>query len=343
MATVLSETRFLNDALALLPPLKTPANWLQHLVQQGFGELPLPGGGRTIERWQALAAVSAYDLSLGKLYEGHTDALAIIAELSQGAPRPSGTWGIWAAEEPSGRALIQSSEDGRLLLRGTKSWCSGADMLDHGLLTAWFPAGLKPQLVTCDMHQAGITVDHTHWHAVGMAQSSSVDVRFADVVVEPLGGVGQYLTRPGFWQGGAGIAACWYGGAQSLGQALRRALSQAPVPWRTPFRWAALGKIDNSLRSTASVLREAATWIDAHPREDANSIALHARLTAEACAALTLNEAGRALGASAFCRDPHFARMAADLPVYVRQSHGEKDFAALGESAVQCNSSRWLL
>ena len=63
----------------------------------------------------------------------------------------------------------------------------------------------------------------------------------------------------------------------------------------------------------------------------ASEVALRVRLTAELCAKVLLDEAGRALGAAAYCRDPHFARMAADLPVFVRQSHAERDFAALGE------------
>lgn len=40
----------------------------------------LPGGGATLARGQVLAAVDADDLALAKLYEGHTDALAILAE-----------------------------------------------------------------------------------------------------------------------------------------------------------------------------------------------------------------------------------------------------------------------
>jgi hypothetical protein len=41
----------------------------------------LPGNGATLQRWQCTALVAGYDLALLKLYEGHTDALAILAEL----------------------------------------------------------------------------------------------------------------------------------------------------------------------------------------------------------------------------------------------------------------------
>lgn len=53
---------------------------LRELIRHGEADLPLPGRGRTLERWSALAAVAAEDLSLAKLFEGHTDAIAILAE-----------------------------------------------------------------------------------------------------------------------------------------------------------------------------------------------------------------------------------------------------------------------
>ena len=321
-----------------------PADALLRLIKRGFDRLPLPGSGATLQRWQALAAVASHDLSIAKLYEGHTDALAIMAEL--GAPHESThstTWGTWAAEVPQGRALIEPLGQGHVRVRGTKCWCSGAADLDHGLLTAWFPDGRGPQLVRVAMRQTGVTIDSTAWRAVGMADSRSVDVVFAGAVGEPIGAVGEYLSRPGFWQGGAGIAACWFGGASALGAALHRSVLRLPATERTGFRLAALGKIDMTLRSTAALLREAATWIDAHPLADASAIALRVRLAAERCALQVLDEVGRSLGAGAFCRDARFARMAADLPVFVRQSHAERDFAALGERAAMSEETAWTL
>jgi hypothetical protein len=52
---------------------------LRELVSVGLDKLPMPGDGHTLERWRTLAAVAACDLGLAKLYEGHTDALAILA------------------------------------------------------------------------------------------------------------------------------------------------------------------------------------------------------------------------------------------------------------------------
>ena len=35
-------------ALLDLDPCETPGDWLRALVQRGFGQLPLPGTGRTL-------------------------------------------------------------------------------------------------------------------------------------------------------------------------------------------------------------------------------------------------------------------------------------------------------
>ncbi len=73
--------------------------------------MPLPGCGHTEQRWSVLASVADEDLALVKLFEGHTDALAILAEI--GGPHVAGKegkavqpakapaiWSVWAAEPP---------------------------------------------------------------------------------------------------------------------------------------------------------------------------------------------------------------------------------------------------
>ena len=304
--------------------------------QGNLGDLPFPGSGSTLHRWQALAAVAHFDLALAKLYEGHTDALAIMAELGEPiASRGEGSWGVWASEAPGGKTFFEAISSDEVRLYGTKFWCSGAATADNALLTAWAADGSGPQLFRLALDQPGIHVDANAWKAVGMVGSASLDVAFDGARAHRVGKPGDYLSRPGFWQGGAGVAACWYGGARGIAQTLHNAVIAAPPTGRTPFRLAALGKIDLALHSTVCVLREAAAWIDAQPKADASQVALTCRLAAEQCARQVLDEAGCALGAGAFCRDAKFARAAADLPVFIRQSHAEHDFAALGERTAE--------
>jgi hypothetical protein len=322
----------LQAALGELNRAETPGHWLNELVRQGLDQLPLPGSGATLQRWRALCAVAEHDLSLAKLFEGHTDALAVMAEVApSAAPVAGATLGMWAAESPDGRAIVNAIGPDGLRLSGAKSWCSGATHVSHGLLTAWFADGRGPLLVRVRMDQPGVRASAAGWHAVGMAASASVDIAFDNAIGERVGGEGDYLRRPGFWHGGAGIAACWHGGAMALAAALQRTLERAPANQHNAFRLAALGKVGVALQSTAALLRETARWIDDHPTEDASAMALRVRLAAEGSAKLVLDETGRTLGATPFCRDARFAQMVADLPVFLRQSHAERDFAALGE------------
>ena len=190
--------------------------------------------------------------------------------------------------------IIQPSAGGAVKLDGTKCWCSGAQTVSHGLLTAWYADGRRPQLVRVAMHQPSVTVSSEAWTAVGMAASASVDLTFTQADAHLVGNVGDYLSRPGFWQGGAGVAAYWYGGARGIGAALNDAMRMMPSEVRGAFRLAAMGKIDVALQITAAVLRHAARWIDDNAMADASEVALRARLAAEGCAKQVLDEVGRA-------------------------------------------------
>ena len=73
------------------------------------------------------------------------------------------------------------------------------------------------------------------------------------------------------------------------------------------------------------------------------ALALSVRLSVEASAALVLAQAGRALGPGPMCKDPRMARLFADLPVFIRQSHAERDQAALGRLVADTREAPWTL
>ena len=309
----------------------TAADILTTLVSHQLDDLPMPGSGATLDRWRVLATVAEFDLSLAKLYEGHTDALAILKELQDTQPMKPGTWGVWAAEMPNARVHIERAGLDTVRLSGIKSWCSGAATADHALLTAWDAAENEPQLIALSLRQRAVVVDPSVWKAVGMAGSASLEVRLEDAIGHRVGPVGAYLQRPGFWQGGAGVAACWWGGAKGIAQTFKNSLAVPSTSVSSAFKLTALGKVALALAETAGVLRESAAWIDAHPQADASRTALVARLSAEQCAKRVLDEVGKAMGPTPFCRDLQIAQAASDLPVFIRQSHAERDFLALGE------------
>jgi len=315
---------------------------LRDLARDGLADLPSPGAGATLQRWRALATVAAHDLALVKLYEGHVDALAILAEAGEPAPSGDTTWGMWAAESPGARVVLVPGIEGDCTLSGTKAWCSGARHLDNALLTAWRADGAGPFLARVNLAQPGVSLQGANWQAVGMRASDSVDVHFDGVPARLVGGERFYLARSGFWQGGIGIAACWHGGACAISHALLRSAASVgdKAGWH---RLMALGALDHVLSANAALLREAAHWVDSHPRIDAQAWALRTRAAADAACEQVLQRAARALGATPLCRDAAFARMASDLPVFVRQCHGDRDLAALGERVLAGEETSWTL
>jgi alkylation response protein AidB-like acyl-CoA dehydrogenase len=297
---------------------------LCELIDNGCDRLPQPGQGETMQRWQALAAVAAEDVALVKLFEGHTDALAIMAELDAPATGDGRIWATWAAEPPFARLELRHTVHG-VELSGRKAWCSGADIATHAVVTAW-DAENRQCLAAVALDQPGVRVTTDGWHAVGMGRATSGDVLFDSARASLVGAPGDYIGRPGFWHGACGIAACWYGGAVPLVEAVAELVGRRSDPHAA----AHLGALDVAMSSVRALLIETATWIDEHPLHSAQQQALTVRGAAEYAASDVLSRAGRTLGAGPLCRDSAVANRVADLPVFIRQSHAERDLAELG-------------
>ena len=295
-----------------------------YAVKSGRLNLPLPGGGRTRERWAVLAELAEDDLCLARLAEGHADALAILAELGAAPPPAGSRWGVWAAQPP-GPGLVASRAGGGWRLDGVKRYCSGAHSCTDALVTAAAPDGSRLFAV-----RAGdLSPVPGSWPAVGMAASDTLDVRFTGIAAAPVGAPGSYTGRSGFAHGGAGVAACWYGGARGIGKTLLAAAAGRDLG---PHGLAHLGAIDIALRTAKTVLEAAAGEIDADPGDQNRGWprALRVRALIEATATEVMQRAGRALGAGPLCHDEAHARRVADLTVYLRQHHAERDLAELG-------------
>ncbi|MDR6730739.1 acyl-CoA dehydrogenase family protein [Delftia lacustris] len=310
----------------------SPADQLALLVAQGADRLPLPGHGHTLQRWRALVEVAAHSLSLAKLYEGHTDALAILSELQADLATEGLRWAVWCAEPPGERvqatptAPHAAAHAGMAVqLSGHKPWCSGARAVDRALVSGWLADGRRC-LIAVTMDQPGIRRDDSHWQAVGMAASASADVHFDGATGVLVGEPGQYLSRPGFHHGGAGVAACWHGAAARIASHLQQAVGQR----EDPHRQAHLGALDVALAGAAGLLRDAAARIDATPSDPCLLAVSRARLAVEAAAEEVLRRVPRAIGPGPLCKNRGLAQLMADLPVFIRQSHAERDQAALG-------------
>jgi alkylation response protein AidB-like acyl-CoA dehydrogenase len=308
-------------------------------------DLPLPGRGETRRRLRGLAELGRADLVHARLGEGHADAVAILTELGshpgvRQLPGPDpvpplpegGRWGVWAAAPSTVRAT--ATEDG-WRLDGDRPWCSGAGWCTDALVTAVADDGVRLFAVR-NQAPCATPLDGT-WPAVGMAGSDSRTVRFTAAPAEPVGGPGDYVNRPGFWHGGIGVAACWFGGALGVAGTLYAAARTGELK---PHALAHLGAVDVALGAAGAVLEAAAVAIDDDPRGDAHALALRVRATVEAAATEVVDRVGRALGAGPLCRDEQHARRVADLTVYLRQSHAEADLEQLGALAA-AEGPRW--
>jgi hypothetical protein len=305
-------------------------------VESGRLDLPQPGGGRTGERWAVLADLATEDLSLARLAEGHADALAILAELGAGRPAVGRRWGVWAAQPPGPGLAASQADDGSWRLDGLKRYCSGARCCTDALVTATAPDGNRLFAVST----RDLAVVPGSWPATGMAGSDTLDVKFTGIAAEPVGDPGRYLDRPGFTHGGAGVAACWYGGARAVGQVLLAAAARRDVG---PHALAHLGAVDVALTTARTALDAAAAEIDADPddlKDGGGLRTMRVRALVEATATEVMNRVGRALGAGPLGHDEAHSRRVADLTVYLRQHHAERDLAEIG-TQVAAHGTTW--
>ena len=292
---------------------------------------PLPASGATAERWDLLAALAVRDLTIARVVEAHLDAVAILAEARTASqtdvgPGPGSTWGVFAAEAPD--AVLTATADGAgWRLNGRKPWCSLAGRLTHALVTAHVDDGRG--LFAISLRQQGVTVVDGVWQARGLVEVPSGPVDLDDVPAQAVGEPGWYLRRPGFAHGGIGVAACWYGGAVAVASLLRVAAGR-----REPDQLALwhLGENDLDLTTAATMLEAAAAQVDAGAATGAAGevLALRTRSVVAAAAERVIARVGHALGPAPLALDAEHAARVADLTLYLRQHHAERDVAALG-------------
>lgn len=297
----------------------------------GALDLPLPGGGETAQRWIRLAALAEADVVGGRLAEAHADAVAILAELDGPAPTSGQFWGVWAAEAREA-VLSARDEGGRVVLDGTKVWCSGAGLCSHALVTAQLPSGERG-LFAVALDGRGVRPLPSSWRNAGMAESDTRSVQFTATPAVAVGPPGEYLTRPGFWHGAAGVAACWLGGARAVATPLYARASEGKADAHT---LAHLGAVDAALAAAEATLMSVAHEVDGDPlnrKGRAELVARRARAVVETAVDESINRTARALGPAPLALDGTHAQRVADLSIYVRQSHAERDLERLGQLA----------
>lgn len=305
------------------------------LARDHGAQLPRPGGGATALLWSALASVAAQDLTVARVLEPHLDAHAI---LEQAGEEPGdGTWGVFAAEGP-GEPLRATPTGSSYVLDGRKHWCSLGGVLDHALISA--RVGEERQLFAVDLDHPGVTAVPGTWVARGLTAVDSGPLDLTGVDARPVGAPGWYLDRPGFAWGAIGVAAVWFGGA--VGVARRLAAASAS---REPDQVALmhLGAVDTRLHAARSVLARAAAALDAGDLAGATGwrAALRVREVVATTCEEVLSRTAHGLGPGPLATEEEHARRVADLELYLRQWHAERDQASLGRLVVDDAASDW--
>lgn len=316
---------------------------LRALLAAGALDLPQPGSGCTALRWAALTAWGRRDLAVARLAEGHTDAVAILAQAGR-MPAPGALYGVWAARSGGVGAALQSSGGG-FELNGTVRFCSGARALDRALVVADPPLDSSTPapagLLLVEVAVAGSRIRHQPhtWQTPAMDAADTQDVEFDGVLVardSVLGEPGWYTGRSGFALGGGGVAAVWWGGAAGLLDRARSHLPAAP----DAHQLAHLGELHALLEAADALLGRTAASVDATPGAD-HALALAAlRSAVERVCREVVDRVPRMVGPAALSRDAGLAQALADLQLYVRQHHGERDHAVLGEQLIASRRAR---
>ncbi len=294
-------------------------------------------GTRSAPLVRALATLGSIDLSLARAVEPHLDATAILAQarregVDRPEPLPAATWGVYAASPPG--AHLQATEVGsgeRWTLTGTKPWCSLGDVVSHALVTAADGEGAQRLFAVA---LEGVTFDSGSWRAKGLQGVRTGTLTFDGQEAHAVGGAGWYVDRPGFAWGGIGVAAVWFGGAAAVAGALWDAAARRP-PDQIALQH--IGTCDVLLSGAREALRAATRVMDDPDVEGAQAVVLAARVRAHvtSVAEQVLTIVGHALGPAPLALDVAHLTRVADLTLYLRQHHAERDLARLGSLVLE--------
>lgn len=310
-----------------------PSASLATLVQSGHHRqfAPQVCGGDVFENEavrartmaKVLREVGRGDLSIGRLYEGHVNALSLfdwyatpdqLEWLTQALDR--GSWfGVWATEPAPG---VRLAGEAAMSLIGEKMFASGAGGLDYALVTAASKDTAR-RLVIVPANEKART-DLSGWRVRGMRASVSGRYMLDGMAVDPLmllGQPGDYDRDPRFTAGAWRFCAAQLGGIEALVSEIRLAMCDSaredPLP-RARFADAVVA------------VRTAGFWVEEAAQRfasgDADAVAI-ARLTrgvVENAGFTVMEAAARVLGTRSAFDGERADKIIRDLSLYLRQA-----------------------
>ncbi len=310
---------------------------LRARLEAGQLDLPELGGGETSARWRALAELARADVSEARIAEAHVDAVQILLEADRQA-HPGSLYGVWASEHPRWALAARRTSHRTHVLRGAKAFCSGAGLVDRALVTISRVSEhdrSRPSVLLVDVDLRDLDpgrIDVSSWTTAALADTVTAVVDLTGLEVDDsqiVHGSGWYLTRPGFWDGAVGPAACWAGAALGLIDVARRS------PPSDPHGRAHLGALVALAWHLEATLDAAGRQVDERGPQgtvaEARSTALTVRHLVDVACAEVQERFARALGPRPLVSRPEVEARNHALSIYRRQCHAESDLQALGD------------
>ena len=310
-----------------------PAEDVADLAQAGLLAAPVPaeeGGAGLGEEpgatalAEVLRLVGFGSLALGRLYEGHVNALQLVARYGAPGPRRAlfaearagHLFGVWNTEPATGGLVLAG--DGRL--SGCKTFASGAGRVTRALVTARRPGEAAPLMLVVAL-EPGARADLSAWRAQGMRASATGTVDLTGLrPAAVLGGPDDYHRQPHFSGGAWRFAAVQLGGIEAVFEAWRGHLARTGRG-DDPHQLARLGEGAIALEGARLFVARAAGLVaaDALPAERTVAFVNLARLAVERAGLEVLGLAQRSVGLQGFLRGHPLERLSRDLATYLRQ------------------------
>ncbi len=315
----------------------------------------VPVAGRRAEH-RALFDAGYSNLSYGRLFEGHVNAVELVARLGTVEQRERARddaaggklFGVWNTQEPGDGVKVVRHGD-RRVLRGRKTFASGAGTVARGLISAALPDGGGSQLYLLRMDEIATRIDRFSWQPIGMEQSDSFAISFDDVPVrddDRIGDPDVYENAPWFFGGAFRYIAVQTGGIARLRAELARYLDELGRA-ASPFQQVRVAEIAVAAETAERWVEAGAdawTAFDADPspaRAGAIlALADMARVAVEKAAFEVIERVEKAVGARGLLDPQPFGRMIRDLTMYVRQPAPDATLVRIAEREQAAPASR---
>jgi alkylation response protein AidB-like acyl-CoA dehydrogenase len=280
----------------------------------------------------ALRLVGRADLSLGRIFEGHVNAVRLIDQYGDAAQKhrlaqdlaAKRLFGVWATEPAPGVRVID--DGGVRVLAGAKSFATGCLGLERAVITVQADGDKRLLIVPITSARA----DVRGWKARGMRATGSGLYDFTGVPVTPemwLGQAGDYEREPRFTGGAWRFTAVQLGAVERLVMLLREHLRQG-AGQDDPLQRRAFALAVVAARTAGLWVRQAAEMTE-QGRPEAVALTLMTRGVVEQAGLKVMEVAARAIGTRSFF----------DLGLYLRQA--QPDLAVDRAAAAWLEADSW--